>query len=144
MQNFLNEPHAAPPTEGFIDSAVEQALSRMHQGASGLDGTSKKWIHPLRTALITIMTALFSYVYLHCATLSAWSLAVIEKEQRRGRQCHGWMQRSTNLEFLQTMVRAMFERPIESSCLSLSAARTARVLPGTQDPCGFYRTSRDN
>ena len=41
MQNFLNEPHTAPPTEGFTDSAVEQALNRMHQGASGLDGTSE-------------------------------------------------------------------------------------------------------
>ena len=41
MQNFLNEPNAAPPTEGFTDSAVEHALSRMHQGASGLDGTSE-------------------------------------------------------------------------------------------------------
>ena len=88
MQIFLNEPHAAPPTEGFTESAVEQALSCMHQGTFGLDGTSKKWIHPLRTALIPIMTALFSYVYLHGATLSAWSLAVIvslEKKSSGGR-----------------------------------------------------------
>ena len=55
----------------------------MHQGASGLDGTSKKWIHPLRTALIPIMAALFSYVYLHGATLSAWSLTVIVSLEKK-------------------------------------------------------------
>ena len=58
-------------------------ISRMHQGASGLDGTSKKWIHPLRTALIPIMAALFSYVYLHGATLSAWSLTVIVSLEKK-------------------------------------------------------------
>ena len=48
MRDFLAEPNRAHFNEGFTVSAVGHALDRMHQGAAGIDGTSKKWIDPLR------------------------------------------------------------------------------------------------
>ena len=60
MRDFLAEPNRAHFNEGFTVSAVGHALDRMHQGAAGIDGTSKKWTDPLRETLIPRMAALFS------------------------------------------------------------------------------------
>ena len=67
MRDFLVEPNRAHVNEGFMVSAVEHALHRMHQGAAGIGGTSKT----PRETLIPRMAALFSYIYLNGITNSA-------------------------------------------------------------------------
>ena len=84
MRDFLAEPNRAHFNEGFTVSAVGHALDRMHQGAAGIDGTSKKWIDPLRKTLIPLMAALFSYIYLNEITISAWCLAVVVSLEKKG------------------------------------------------------------
>ena len=89
MQDFLNEPSVVSPSKCFTVAAVGAALERLHQGASGRDCTSKKWIQPLRMTLIPIFAALFNYIYIHGLILSAWSLAVVVSLGKKGGSAAG-------------------------------------------------------
>ena len=60
MRDFPLTKGEGSPADGFTALEVENALDHIHRGASGLDGTSRKWICPLRQTRIPIMIALFN------------------------------------------------------------------------------------
>jgi len=84
MACFIREGRGLGSRTGFSESMVAKAYSRLHEGAPGVDGLSKRWAAPLLTVLLPEVTALFSFVVSRGTCPEDWALAVVASIKKKG------------------------------------------------------------
>jgi len=134
MACFIREGKGLGGRSGFSESMVAKAYSRLHEGAPGVDGLSKRWAAPLMTVLLPEVTALFSFLVSRGTCPEDWALAVVASIKKKGHD-------NADMNNVRGVHILAFMRQWYASCL-LEELETlcAKVVPPEQQ--GFVKGGR--